>query len=86
MGTKVIFNGKELPDNKKTFSTIKKNMVGNVLISGSVETKDTMFIFNNVKNDMFDYYLNEFNNFKINNKEVKFVIQTHDEPSKGIQQ
>lgn len=85
MGTKVIFNGKELPDNIKTFTIIKQKLLGNVLISGSVECKDTFILFSNVKSNLFDYYLNEFNNFKTKNKEVKFVIQTHDEQARSLQ-
>ena len=39
----------------------------------------------NVNKDRFVYYINDFNNLKNNNKEVKFVIQTHDELSEKLQ-
>lgn len=78
MGTKIVFNNKDMPDNKATFDHIQEELKSKVAFSGSIEGGNTIFLFKNVNKDKFVYYINDFNNLKNNNKEVKFVIQTHD--------
>lgn len=84
MAISVIFNNKKYPDNEATFKMIQKELKTKVAFSGSIEGGNTMFLFKNVNKDNFDYYFNNFNNLKNNNKEVKFVIQTHDEEAGNL--
>ena len=84
MATKVVFDNAELPDNEATFKMIQKELKNKVAFSGSIEGGNTIFLFKNVNKDRFIYYINDFNNLKNNNKEVKFVIQTHDESTKKL--
>ena len=85
MATKVIFDNTELPDSEATFEMIQEELKNKVAFSGSIEGGNTIFLFKNVNKDKFVYYINDFNNLKNNNKEVKFVIQTHDELSEKLQ-
>lgn len=77
MGTKIIFNGKDIQDLKLTIEDVKNEITKSGAFSGSVDMKDTMFIFNLVKPELFDYYLDIFNKEKSLNKEVTFDIQTN---------
>ena len=78
MGTEVIFNNKHFKDSDESFELIKSLIKENTLITGSVGNDNNFIIFNNVNKANLQYYINEYKKFKKLNKEVKFVIQTHD--------
>lgn len=84
MATEIIFNNKIMDDNEATFSFVKKITLEKVAFSGSIEGGNTLFLFKNVKPEKLDYYIEEFNNLKTTNAEVKFVIQTHDAEAENL--
>jgi len=85
MAIEVIFNNTKYPDNEATFKMIQEELEAKVAFSGSIEGGNTIFLFKNVNKDKFVYYINDFNNLKNQNKEVKFVIQTHDAETGNLQ-
>jgi hypothetical protein len=78
MATEIIFNGKIMPDNMRTWDEIRQEVSMSHVFSGAIDNSDVSFLFKNVKSKYFDYYLNEFKKLKNNkNNEVKFEIQTN---------
>ena len=85
MDTKIIFNGHLIKDSKESFLDIDTQLTEDTKISGSMGTEDNYYVFSNVNKETFMYYVNEFNKLKqASKKEVKFVIQTHDEKAGSL--
>ena len=76
MNSKIFFNGKQT---ELSFAKIKEHVDTYGSFSGSIEAGNTMFLFNNVKPTMFDYYVHTFNT-QIKDQpetEVTFDIRTN---------
>ena len=75
MNSKVIFNGEET---SFSFDKIKELIYLHGSFSGSIDAGNMLFLFNNVKSEEFDYYVNVFNKQKNTQPEteVTFDIRT----------
>lgn len=75
MNSKVIFNGEKTD---LSLDEIRTLVFSHGSFSGSIDAGNTLFLFNNVKSEEFDYYVNTFNEQIITQPEteVTFDIQT----------
>ena len=83
MNAIIIFNGEKTDF---SFEKIRQLVFSHGSFSGSIDAGNTLFLFNNVKSEDFDYYLDKFNK-QINNQpetEVTFDIRTNAIDTVGI--
>ena len=72
---KVVFNGKQT---ELSFDKIKEQVDTHGSFSGSIEAGNTIFFFDSVKSESFQYYIDTFNKHVTTQPEteVTFDIQT----------
>ena len=75
MNSKVFFNGKQT---NSSFEEIKKLVASHGSFSGSINAGNTIFFFDSVKSESFQYYIDTFNKHVTTQPktEVTFDIQT----------
>mgnify|MGYP001076613582 FL=1 len=76
MNSKIVFNGKQT---NLSFEEIKKLVVSYGSFSGSIDAGNTIFFFDSVKPESFQYYVDTFKKHVTTQPEteVTFDIQTN---------
>ena len=75
MNSKVVFNGKKT---SLSFDEIRKLVIASGSFSGSIDAGNTLFLFDSVKPESFQYYIDTFKKHTTEKPEteVTFDIQT----------